>query len=68
MHPTVYLNWKGPQGRETVDEFTPGEGAPLDWREFRRYVSDMCAEYAMSGMPVYQSSRMCANWREESEQ
>ena len=59
---TVYLNMRGPAGRETVDEFTRGQDAPADSREFRRYVRDMVAEYHMSGVPVYTSSRACAGW------
>lgn len=60
---TVFLNWRGPAGRETVDEFTPGEDAPADRREFCRYVAQMVAEYHMSGMAVYPSSRPCKGWR-----
>lgn len=60
---TVYLNTRGPAGRETVDQFTPGEDSPADPRAFRRYVRDMAAEYCMAGMPVYTSSRPCAGWR-----
>lgn len=60
---TVYLNWKGPSGRETVDEFAPEPGQSA--KDFRKYVADMCREYAMAGMNVYQSSRPCANWKEK---
>jgi len=60
---TVYLNWRGPAGRETVDEFTPGVDAPAG-REFRRYVAQMESEYSQAGMSVYQSSRPCKGWRE----
>lgn len=61
---TVFLNLRGPAGRETVDEFSrePGQSA----REFRAYVRDMVREYHMAGMGVYTSSRRCANWREDS--
>lgn len=61
---TVYLNWKGPQGRETVDEFTRGQDAPADRREFRAYVRQMVAEYMTAGMAVYRSSRPCKAWKE----
>lgn len=56
----VYLNWQGPQGRETVDEFErqPGQSR----REFRAYVRQMVAEYHQNGMAVYSSSRPCKNW------
>ena len=60
---SVFLNWKGPAGRETVDEYTRGEDAPADWRGFRHYIEQMVAEYQMAGMDVYTSSRPCANWR-----
>ena len=61
---TVYLNWQGPQGKETVDEFTPGQDAPADRKEFRRYVREMQAEYSMAGMNTYQSSRPCKGWKD----
>lgn len=59
---TVYLNMRGPAGRETIDEFTRGQDAPDNARLFRRYVRDMVAEYHTAGMPVYTSSRACAGW------
>jgi len=58
---TIYLNWKGPDGRETVDEFSQEQGQT--WKEFRSYVRKMADEYHLCGMNVYQSSRMCRNWR-----
>jgi hypothetical protein len=58
----VYLNWKGPQGRETVDEVFREPGQPS--RDFRAYVRSIVAEYHLAGMNVYRSSRPCANWRE----
>lgn len=61
---TVFLNWRGQQGRETVDEFTQEPGQT--WREFRAYVREMVSEYHMAGMDVYTSSRCCANWKGES--
>lgn len=62
---TVYLNWKGPQGRETVDQFTPGHDAPAAPKAFRAYVRQMVAEYKMSGMSVYRSSRPCKGWNDD---
>ena len=59
---TVYLNWKGPQGVETVDEFSPEPGQ--SHREFRAYVREMVSEYHVAGMAVYRSSRPCANWKD----
>jgi hypothetical protein len=58
----VFLNWRGPAGRETVDAFTAGEDAPADPRAFRRYVREMVREYHMAGMGVYTSSRPCRGW------
>ena len=63
-HKPIYLNWKGPQGNETVDEFTRGEDAPEDVREFRRYVREMQAEHSLAGMSTYQSSRPCKGWND----
>lgn len=57
---TIYLNWNGPQGRETIDEFVR-EPAQTP-KEFRAYVASMIHEYMLAGMPVYQSNRPCANW------
>ena len=59
MADRVYLNWRGPKGRETVDEFEKdGKSA----KEFREYISEMVIEYNLAGMNIYQSSRKCANW------
>jgi hypothetical protein len=56
---TLYLNWRGPQGRETIDEYT-GSGI-----EARRERARLLSEYAMAGMVgAYWSSRPCANWKE----
>ena len=57
---TVYLNWNGPQGKETVDEFSPEQGQTM--REFRAYVREMMREYYTAGMSVYRSSRCCKGW------
>jgi hypothetical protein len=57
----VYLNWKGPRGRETVDVVIRSE-LKLSPRDFSREVARLCSEYAMSGMNVYPSSRCCAGW------
>ena len=58
---TVYLNWKGAQGRETVDEFSPEPGQTL--RAFRAYVDAMVYEYHWAGMSVYRSRRPCKGWK-----
>ena len=59
---TIYLNWKGPQGRETLDEFT--REPKQTQREFMVYIREMIREYQAAGMSVYRSSRCCANWRD----
>jgi len=58
----TYLNWRGPQGRETVDELDSKDFNPshLFKVELRRLIT----EYSMVGMQVYPSSRMCSNWRD----
>lgn len=57
----IYLNWKGPQGRETVDELDRADFASA--RDMRREVSRLISEYAMAGMGgVYSSCRKCQNW------
>lgn len=59
----VFLNWKGPQGRETIDQMDTAEFAST--KEFRAELSRLLGEYAMAGMPgVYRSSRCCANWKD----
>jgi hypothetical protein len=60
---TVYLNFKGSQGIETVDEFTREEGqSPI---EFRKYVNQMVKEYHLSGCNVYKSSRPTKEWAQK---
>ena len=58
----VFLNWRGQQGRETVDEYTQEENQTT--KEFRAYVRKMQAEYALAGMSCYQSSRPCKGWND----
>jgi hypothetical protein len=61
---TVFINWKGPHGRETIDEITRGDDAPEGLREFRAHVRGMLREYALAGMAAYTSRRPCRGWRE----
>ena len=61
----VYLNMKTGQGVETVDEFTQGQDAPINYREFRAYVRDMVREYHIAGMAVYRSTRCTNEWRKK---
>jgi hypothetical protein len=57
-----YLNWKGTQGRETVDELERNDFA--NYKAFKVEINRLISEYAMAGMGgVYSSSRMCANWK-----
>ncbi len=59
-----FLNWRGPQGRETVDELSRGDFAP--GREgaaaFRAELARLVSEYHLCGMAVYTSGRACGNW------
>ena len=60
-----YLNCKGPEGRETIDQLDSGDFATF--REFRAERARLAEEYALSGMAgVYWSMRPCANWESES--
>lgn len=60
---TTYLNLKTSEGVETVDQFTKGEDAPKNYREFRRYVNEMLKEYHIAGMNVYKSQRCTNDWK-----
>lgn len=64
MTGTTYFNWKGPQGRETVDELSRSDfpSGINGYREYRREVSRLIGEYSMAGMAVYSSSRHCKGW------
>lgn len=56
----VFINWRGPQGRETIDEC---EGETR--RKVRQEARALAGEYAMAyGGNVYLSGRPCANWRD----
>ena len=57
---TRYLNWKGPKGRETVDELNSSDFT--SFREFKKELRRLIGEYQMVGMVVYSSSRKCQNW------
>ena len=62
---TIYLNIRTSEGVETVDQFTKGEDAPQNAKEFRKYVNDMVKEYHISGQNVYKSSRSTKEWRQK---
>ena len=58
-----YLNWRGQQGRETIDQIDLTTFPT--WRDARAEKSRLLSEYAMAGMPgAYWSSRPCANWKD----
>lgn len=65
MSQVMYINWKGPQGRETIDEVRREHFRQMSWREFRAECRRLIGEYAMCGMGgAYLSSRCCANWKD----
>jgi hypothetical protein len=65
MKQTVYINWKGGQGRETLDEVRREDFPQMTWREFRAECRRLLEEYGMAGMPgAYLSPRCCANWKD----
>ncbi len=59
---TIFLNWRGPTGRETVDEVE--RAAFPTYKAFRAEVRRLCGEYTLAGMAVYESSRACAGWKD----
>jgi len=59
---TIYLNVRNHYGVETVDEFTQGDSAPANFRDFKKYVNEMEVFYHYSNCPVYQSRRPCKEW------
>jgi hypothetical protein len=60
---TIYLNIKTSQGVETIDQFTRGEDAPQEPKEFRKYVNQMIKEYNLAFMYPYKSNRSTKEWR-----
>lgn len=65
MANTVFLNWRAPIGRETVDEISRDEflQGKEGFNQFRAEIRRLVKEYNLCGMAVYTSSRACANWR-----
>ena len=57
----IYLNWKGPLGRETVDEVDPADFTSR--RAAMQYAKTLRREYAIVHMDVYTSSRACKGWK-----
>lgn len=60
---TIYLNMRTVYGVETVDQFTQGEDAPQEPKEFRKYVNEMVRNYIEGGMHVYKSQRAARDWK-----
>ena len=60
---TIYLNLKSQYGVETVDQFTQGEDAPQEPKEFRKYVNEMVKNYRENNMQVYKSQRATKDWK-----
>jgi hypothetical protein len=63
---TIYLNIKTSQGVETVDEFTRGENAPQNPKEFKAFLNTMIHEYIVSGQNVYKSTRSTKEWKNKN--
>ena len=62
---TIYVNWKGAQGRETVDQVEVDGVHVMSASEARKEARRLVQEYNIAGMfGVYTSTRPCANWRE----
>lgn len=62
---TIYLNTKQYGQTETVDQFTQGEDAPENYRDFKKYVNDMVSNYNLNGMNVYKSQKCTKEWRQK---
>ena len=60
---TIYLNMRTVYGVETVDQFTQGEDAPQEPKEFRKYVNEMVKNYRENNMHVYKSQRCTKDWK-----
>ena len=60
---TIYLNMRTVYGVETVDQFTQGEDAPQEPKEFRKYVNEMVKNYRENNMQVYKSQRATKDWK-----
>lgn len=58
---TRYVNFRGSQGVETVDEFSQEKGQNL--REFFKYLREMVSEYRLAGLDVYSSTRCTKEWK-----
>lgn len=62
----IYFNWKGPQGRETVDQLDRADypATSEGYKAYRAEARRLAGEYALAGMNVYESSRCCAGWKD----
>lgn len=57
MSKTIYINFRGAQGVETVDEF------PYNNREERKYAREMLTEYNLAMGGCYLSQRSTKEWK-----
>lgn len=58
-----YLNWRGGQGRETIDELSRADFPSL--AAMKAEMRRLAGEYAMAGMGgAYWSSRPCNGWKD----
>lgn len=58
---TIYINIRGTQGVETIDEFTQEAGQSS--KDFYEYVRGITDEYHIAKMPVYGSPRCTKDWK-----
>lgn len=60
---TAFLNWRGPCGRETIDQLDSSDFPTR--AAYRAEQSRLAGEYALAGMAgAYWSSRPCKGWRD----
>lgn len=59
---TLYLNWNGGQGLETIEEITQKPGQSR--RDFMAYARQLKNEYDQIGINPYISTRACKAWNE----
>ncbi len=60
---TVYFNMRTSYGVETVDEISQSDFSTR--AEYLKELRSMRANYHLTGMPVYASSRCTKDWRDK---
>lgn len=60
---TLYLNWNGEDGKETLEEITKQVGQSHG--DFMDYVRQLKNEYDQIGINPYISTRCCKGWSRE---